>query len=392
MKLSKCLFLAFAGLGLFACSNEEVNEGALPYTGEATVNVKLNLPELLLNKSRSGEGMVAENGAVSSTSEATTPLVVNSIRIVLNAANGVQQEEQIDLATLDDHQIANVQFEGVRSPESVQVFINENEGENIKDLLSIDRINAAKLAAPLYGEAIASDTDIADGNGFSWNESVKTYTAVVTPAPRYARLELSEISHDVNHKGTTGCMFEEATFKGVFLQNVLTSENGEEYASASEWADLATDKYSAPTWSLAANADNNFLKSGNVWPEGENMCYAYSIFEGTPSVVFALENAKVKSNYIFPGWTNGSMMYAKVNSFKLKTQMGGSEETRDKYGIAEDGITIEKFKAGNIYKISDIQIPDEAWGPTPEGNSDVTVVAVVNILPWNILYGTVDWN
>ena len=39
MKISKSLFLAFAGLGLFACSNEDVTENGVQ--GEASISVKI---------------------------------------------------------------------------------------------------------------------------------------------------------------------------------------------------------------------------------------------------------------------------------------------------------------------------------------------------------------
>lgn len=402
MKISKSLFLAFAGLGLFACSNEDVTENGSTYDGETTVNVKLNLPKLVSNASRSGSGMQAENGAESGTSEATTPLEVNSIRVVLNAANGVKEEKEISLTHMDgdDTQIGNITFAGVRSPESLQVFVNEKEEEgqieNIIADLTIDRINEAKLAAPLYGIARVTDSDISDGNGFSWVEETKQYNVVVTPNPRYARLELSKISHEKAHE--IDCMFKEAKFKGVFLQNVATTENGATFAVANKWEDLTTS-YASPTWStVSEDEDNDFLKESNVWPAGENMCYAYSIFEGhdaegnlvQPSVVFTLDQVKLSDSFVFPGWSDGGKLYAKVSKFKLNTPIQNAD-ARAKYGIGEDGVTIEQFKAGNIYKITDIAIPDKAWGVTPEGGDDVTVTATVMILPWNIIDGTVEW-
>ena len=45
MKLSKSLFLAFAGLGLFACSNEDVTDNQFP-EGLGAVTVKLVNPSL----------------------------------------------------------------------------------------------------------------------------------------------------------------------------------------------------------------------------------------------------------------------------------------------------------------------------------------------------------
>lgn len=44
MKFSKSLFLAFAGLGLFACSNEEVVTESGNMDGNGVVEVKIVLP------------------------------------------------------------------------------------------------------------------------------------------------------------------------------------------------------------------------------------------------------------------------------------------------------------------------------------------------------------
>lgn len=45
MKISKSLFLAFAGLGLFACSNEEFNENQ-PLEGVGAVSIKIEAPTM----------------------------------------------------------------------------------------------------------------------------------------------------------------------------------------------------------------------------------------------------------------------------------------------------------------------------------------------------------
>lgn len=44
MKLTKSLFLAFAGLGLFACSNEDVAENNQFPEGNGVVEVKIVSP------------------------------------------------------------------------------------------------------------------------------------------------------------------------------------------------------------------------------------------------------------------------------------------------------------------------------------------------------------
>ena len=45
MKISKSLFLAFAGLGLFACSNEDVTENG-GIQGGATGMVQINTAQM----------------------------------------------------------------------------------------------------------------------------------------------------------------------------------------------------------------------------------------------------------------------------------------------------------------------------------------------------------
>lgn len=72
MKISKSLFLAFAGLGLFACSNEDVTEGGIQ--GNSSVTVKINLPKLL-TESRSGDG-IAAGAETEGTTGSQTPVVI----------------------------------------------------------------------------------------------------------------------------------------------------------------------------------------------------------------------------------------------------------------------------------------------------------------------------
>lgn len=67
MKISKSLFLAFAGLGLFACSNEDVTENG-GIEGVKNVSVTLNLPKAGTNiLSRTlGSGISASDATLGS--------------------------------------------------------------------------------------------------------------------------------------------------------------------------------------------------------------------------------------------------------------------------------------------------------------------------------------
>lgn len=379
MKISKSLFLAFAGLGLFACSNEDVTEGGVQ--GNSSVTVKVNLPQLL-TESRSGEGIAAGKETAGTTGD-QTPVVIGEkgVTVTLYAASGTTEEtlSMDGSSTLT----GSFTFQNVRTPQRVEVSVN---GGTAKDL-SIGEINTAGLAAPLY--ATSSD--------FMAGEDGKNYTISVTPQPRYARLELSGITHDTGH-GTGSCIFKKAKLAGLFLDNVWVTEKSnagmvDVAANAGIWDQIATDDYASPTWS-SIGAD--FLATSATWPVAGN-CYAYSLFGETqlPSVVFVLDGTTLQFNdgVQMAGYTSGADLYARVSTFKINKPADWDqkkEEYKTKYGVDDNGQFIS-FKAGNIYQISDIAIPDKAWGTTPGGGTDVSVTATVNVLPWTVVEGTVEW-
>lgn len=379
MKISKSLFLAFAGLGLFACSNEDVTEGGVQ--GNSSVTVKVNLPQLL-TESRSGEGIAAGKETAGTTGD-QTPVVIGKkgVTVTLYAASGTTEEtlSMDGSSTLT----GSFTFQNVRTPQRVEVSVN---GGTVTDL-SIDQINEAGLAAPLY--ATSSD--------FQAGEDGKSYTISVTPQPRYARLELSGITHDTDH-GTGSCIFKKAKLAGLFLDNVWVTEKSNAgmvnvATNAGIWDQIATDDYASPTWS-SIGAD--FLATSATWPVAGN-CYAYSLFGETqlPSVVFVLDGTTLQFNdgVQMAGYTSGADLYARVSTFKINKPADWDqkkEEYKTKYGVNDNGQFIS-FKAGNIYQISDIAIPDKAWGTTPGGGTDVSVTATVNVLPWTVVEGTVEW-
>ena len=380
MRISKSLFLAFAGLGLFACSNEDVTENG-GIQGNSSVTVKVNLPQLL-TESRSGEGIEAGKETAGTTGD-QTPVVIGEkgVTVTLYAASGTTEEtlSMDGSSTLT----GSFTFQNVRTPQRVEVSVN---GGTAKDL-SIGEINTAGLAAPLY--ATSSD--------FMAGEDGKNYTISVTPQPRYARLELSGITHDTGH-GTGSCIFKEAKLAGLFLDNVWVTEKSDAgmvdvAANAGIWDQIATDDYASPTWS-SIGAD--FLVTSATWPVAGN-CYAYSLFGETqlPSVVFVLDGTTLQFNdgVQMAGYTSGADLYARVSTFKINKPADWDqkkEEYKTKYGVDDNGQFIS-FKAGNIYQISDIAIPDKAWGTTPGGGTDVSVTATVNVLPWTVVEGTVEW-
>lgn len=379
MKISKSLFLAFAGLGLFACSNEDVTEGGVQ--GNSSVTVKVNLPQLL-TESRSGDGIVA-GAETEGTTGSQTPVVIGEkgVTVTLYSASGTSSPQTVQMSG-SDIQTGIATFQNVRTPQRVEVSVN---GGTVTDL-SIDQINEAGLAAPLY--ATSSD--------FQAGEDGKSYTISVTPQPRYARLELSGITHDTDH-GTGSCIFKKAKLAGLFLDNVWVTEKSADGIvnvanNAGIWDNIKKADYASPTWSAI---DADFLASA-TWPV-EGNCYAYSLFGETqlPSVVFVLDGTTLQFNdgVQMAGYTSGADLYARVSTFKINKPADWDqkkEEYKTKYGVDDNGQFIS-FKAGNIYQISDIAIPDKAWGTTPGGGTDVSVTATVNVLPWTVVEGTVEW-
>lgn len=350
--------------------------------GNSTVTVKINLPKLL-TESRSGSGILAGTETAGTTGD-QTPVVIGEkgVKVTLYAASG--SSEQTVTMSQDDIRTGSVTFANVRTPQRVAVSVNGGTG----GALTIDAINTAKLAAPLYAESDAFTLDDETGN---------KYTITVTPKPRYARLELSGISHDTNHGTGNSCIFKAANLAGMFLDNVWVTEESNAgmvnvAADAGIWEEIGTTAYASPTWSTLGG---DFL-AGTTWPAAGN-CYAYSLFGETqlPSVVFVLDGATLEFNsgVQMAGYTPGANLYARVSNFVINKPTDWEqkkEEYKTKYGVDDNGV-FTSFKDGNIYQISDIAIPDKAWGTTPGGGTNVSVIATVNVLPWTIVEGTVAW-
>ena len=402
MKLKSLIMFSAAALAFAACSNDNEVISTQPTEGTTTVSVKLNMPEIINNMgTRMGTGIAAAAETPGTTGQ-TTPVEVKSATVVLNSISADEPTTQIITLTAD--QMNNMTEDGIKftnviAPRSIEVYVNCGENdEALKADLSIDDANKCGLAVPLYKEVTTADTNVADdGCAFVWNAEEEQYDVTVTLEPRYARMEVSKISHDTNHES---CIFTAATFKGLFLNNVLTQEVGSATTSVmteNAWDLLPRiDYYESPTWS---KAEGVYAGTGAQaqWPAEEGYCYPYSVFEGVPpTLVFCVNNATLADNYVITGWggTASDYLYAVVSTYKLATPLEGEDNAalREKYGVSdEDNQTISVFKKGNIYQITDIAIPDKAWNPTPTPPASYTVVATVKVLPWTIVEGTVEW-
>lgn len=374
MKLTKSLFLAFAGLGLFACSNEEIADNG-GVQGEATVSVRIDDPTL---------SRAIDASAYSSATEVT----LNSIKLVLTAQTG-GAEKEFTLAQADNDRakllknVEEYQFEGVRNPSKMEVFINttKSSGWTLTEVLNTN------LAEPLY----ASSSDFiskedSDGDG------INEYEVLLGPAHTVARLEFGGIKHIHSKKEGSeelkSCMFKTINIDGIFMNNVAGATNG-----ITDWTTAQTN---TPVHSVIGTEEQPVpFVENQIWP-ADNKCYGYNILPvesgKLPVLTVCFSNITIdttKPEYSTTVWTNrDGFGYATVKNYKLDE---ASSAYKDAFGVGDNGI-ITKFPAGYIYQVKSLEIPDEAIGTTITGGEDVHVNAVVFVSPWTIAEGSVEWN
>lgn len=124
MKLSKSLFLAFAGLGLFACSNED----NVPSTDNSHSGTFLTLT--LVGTENSGSRTVAgEDGTVEGTVAEST---ISEAMVVLCASDGtIQSAKKVSCIKKDDSSVETYPVEaGVGT---YYVYVIANPGTTLFD-------------------------------------------------------------------------------------------------------------------------------------------------------------------------------------------------------------------------------------------------------------------
>lgn len=363
MKLSKGLFLAFAGLGLFACSNEDVNENG-GVQGNAVVGVKISDPAL----SRALADYTA-----------STDVTLNTIKLVLTAQTG-GNEMTFDLSTYGNRQdlldaVNTFQFKGVRNPSKMEVYINTGKSSG----WTSEEFMAAGLAEPLY----ASST-VFENQGDTDKDGIDEYKVTLEPAHTMARLEFGGIAH-VDTEGKD-CIFQTIKIDGVILDGVTDVTQVEKWDASNPMSNTINEDFTEATGS----ADAGWTPS---WP-AKNQCYAYNIAPiesgDLPILKVCFSNISIKNNLTGGGvitWNPEGVGYATVKEYRLTES---SSEYTDIFG-AEGGY-ITKFPAGYIYQVKSLAIPDEAIGQGWQGGEDIHVIAYVTVKSWTIAEGTVVWN
>lgn len=356
MRFSKSLLMMFAGLGLFACNNnDDIVEGG-KIEGPADVVVKIDLPNV---KTRTVTDPTTGNN-----SGDKVDAVVDKIYVTLNASKGGMTKELTDETS--------VVFSDVEGPSNVVVSVNYDHSKG-DYTFNFDAANATGvgLKTPMYGE----------NNNFIQSEGKATIEVEVKHL--LARMEFSGIKHE--HKlAAADCIFKEEnlTLAGSFLKGVGTEVNTWDDFDKSNW-----DKFGG-----LFKADETTTYPAN------GQCIAYNIEDGTRPV-FYLAFDKVEYSDVYSAannnaiWAGNGHGYAYVSTYKINKGTLTNDDL-EKFGAQETGVdgvySITKFPAGYIYKVTELAVPDEAIHPTIDGKG-IEVTATVKILPWTVVLGEVEW-
>lgn len=434
MKLTKSLFLAFAGLGLFACSNEDVTtENGIP-SGKGAVTVQLVNP-----------GVSTRTVQDPTTGNNTVAITGNIVVKLYEKANLGTASQTITIPATSVETNTVLKFWNVTEPGKITVSINN--GQSSYAGVGIATLNGQDILPaniPAYGETtkfiltdetgspiINNDNDNNDperpGNkqeqGASegdQNKVYQLYNAKVTMAIPVARLEVSGITHKSHPQGgqQDKCEYKKLTIKGVYMDNLYTKggayqENntqvGEDgfyksvFANGTELVDycwkkkvddddlyLGTGEDAILKDEITAGdaVGENFLEAGATWPK--------PALEGDPET----SKAKVFAYNFYPA---SNVAEGDNNLPKFKIYFDSSESLdatkplpAPRYAMitkykTEGGTEIKSFVPGTIYRITSAELKDGNIIGDEGGNTLYGVEVTVKEAVWTPVNIKADW-
>ena len=384
MKFSKSLFLAFAGLGLFACSNEEVVDNTQLPDGVGAVTINIVSPSM--------------SRAIVDGTTATSVPVTGEVTIKLEATTG---SGSIKLSTEELAEQSSVTFWNVKEPKKITVSMNGGKASYADDAPTI--FTSEPAGVPAYGEVGETDITLSSttaspgnkggadyetgANSGDENKTYQLYTASVKLAIPVARLEVSGIQHITDTHATGDCAYKTLKIAGVYLDNVYATGAGVTYASgAFPCATGAPTDYSYDgthgTGTAAILKDaatvTDFLTANQTWPETEGKAYAYYFYgaDGADNLpkfkIYFSESESQDATSPLP-----APRYAMITSYKQTSENGGGQ--------------ITKFEPGHIYRITSAKLTDENIIGDEGGNTLYGVEVTVEEAEWTVETIDADW-
>lgn len=389
MKFSKSLFLAFAGLGLFACSSEEVVDNTQLPDGVGAVTINIVSPSM--------------SRAIVDGTAATTVPVTGDVVISLEAGNGPQS---ITLEAADLAVQQSVTFWNVENPSKITVSMNDGEASYVGEAPTI--FTGDPAGVPAYGETqsfilTANTASPGDKGGAVYetgansgdeNKTYQLYTASVKLAIPVARLEVSGIQHIItgeHEAGTDGkCAYNKLYIAGVYLDNVYAEGTGVTYANGAfpcasgtptDYSYDGTDATGTGAAAILKDAATvtDFLTANQTWPETADKAYAYYFYgangaENLPKFKIYFNQSEAKdASYPLP-----APRYAMITKYTKANEGGGTTE-------------ITKFEPGHIYRITSAKLTDENIIGDEGGNTLYGVVVTVTEAAWTVETIGAEW-
>ena len=369
---TKSLLLAFAGLGLFACSNEDLNEGGIQ--GVADVAVKIDIP-----------GMTGSRAPVDYTSNKV--VTANYIKLTLEAGKGGTTIEGLYSEIVgDDNKYV---FEGVEDPTKLSVEINTKTGtkdnwQNV-DFSTIQKLNEISVAGTRM-----------TGSTTTFNAGTEIYTAEVVMDHTMARIEVGGIKHNT-HAPQSPCIFKSGKLAGVLLNKVVTDSEGTKTTYTETQIDDMFKGNSTAPWEKLNPAIDFFPAAAGPNP-ADNDCYAFNIYPATgvdnlPLLTLYFTNMAAADNapvYVgengFAFVENYKVLKTQVTDPAIKKALCGDEPT----AIGKDYYKVVNFPAGYVYQIKDLEVPDDAIHTTPLGQG-LNLEATIEVTEWKVVEGSIDW-
>lgn len=384
MKFSKSLLWAFAGLGLFACSNEEVVDNTQLPDGVGAVTINIVSPSM--------------SRAIVDGTTATSVPVTGEVTIKLEATTG---SGSIKLSTEELAEQSSVTFWNVKEPKKITVSMNGGKASYTDDAPTI--FTSEPAGVPAYGEVGETDITLSSttaspgdkggadyetgANSGDENKTYQLYTASVKLAIPVARLEVSGIQHITDTHATGDCAYKTLKIAGVYLDNVYATGAGVTYASgAFPCATGAPTDYSYDgthgTGTAAILKDaatvTDFLTANQTWPETDGKAYAYYFYgaDGADKLpkfkIYFSESESQDATSPLP-----APRYAMITSYKQTSENGGGQ--------------ITKFEPGHIYRITSAKLTDENIIGDEGGNTLYGVEVTVEEAEWTVETIDADW-
>lgn len=352
MKFSKGLFLAFAGLGLFACSNEDVTTDATVDDGKSkTMVISLN--------------GISEGSRATSATKTEGVVTLNKVAIFYTTATGsVGHVTTLTSESQDWGDLTGSGYVEHSLPASIeQVYVVGNYDNLLGDLNAIGTANILKEKVinasaqqdfdnvVLFGEDTTLDP-VEGGDGTHEQNVVK---AEPTISPLVSRLEISGIK--CNNLGT---QYSSIDLKKIGLTNFYTTTTvggtiGGLQAAAANEAGQETI-WTENSWA-SDNIDGASLTSqDDVWNPTDGV-FSYNII---PNSTTAAEVLQVR--------------------LLVDAKRGATVDPISNTLIANVG---QQLQAGKIYKMT-YEFSEENVGPWDPDNTQCVIVKVT-VSSWQIV-------